>query len=99
MILTPGLNDIADLYELVTGYDFVTREKLTPEERTLSGLGVVAGSGKAYLWARRAMASPTRHAGRYSRELSKASGKSVTISTKDLKDIKEFLHSGKSTKL
>ncbi len=43
--LTPGLNDLRDLYEFAVGKDLISGAQLTAWERALSGLGLVAGSG------------------------------------------------------
>lgn len=44
----PFANDARDIYELVTGYDLITGQRLNLFERSLAGMGMIAGSGKLY---------------------------------------------------
>lgn len=44
----PVLNDAVDLYEVVVGKDFITQKELSLDQRFLSALGLVAGSGGVY---------------------------------------------------
>lgn len=46
--LAPGVNDFADWYEMVEGKDLCTGSELPIWQRALSGVGVIAGSGR--LW-------------------------------------------------
>jgi hypothetical protein len=44
----PVIGDVIDVYELVSGKDFFTGEKLSAFERALSAFGVLIGSGSAF---------------------------------------------------
>jgi hypothetical protein len=46
--LAPGVNDFADWYEMVEGKDVCTGDSLAIWEQALSGVGLIAGSGR--LW-------------------------------------------------
>ena len=55
---TPIVGDVADLYELLIGKDFLTGENLDWSGRMLSGIGLLAGSGAGYRYAMRAAHAP-----------------------------------------
>jgi len=46
--LTPFVGDARDLYELYSGRDLFTKEKLSGFERVLSGVGLIGGSGSLF---------------------------------------------------
>lgn len=46
--LTPVVGDLADAFELGSGRDFLTYEKLGSFDRALAGLGLIVGSGILY---------------------------------------------------
>lgn len=46
--ITPGVNDARDLYELLTGLDFVTNEDIGMFGRMLAGGGLLIGSGALF---------------------------------------------------
>ena len=58
---TPVLNDLIDLFEASTGRDFFGDEWLTNEERFLSAMGVLAGSGQYYRYAKKVFNGPTSY--------------------------------------
>lgn len=72
---TPVVNDVADLYELFSGKDFVTGETLSPLERSLSGLGLLAGSGSGYRHAKRMIHAPEKYSPRFVEGIEKVSRK------------------------
>jgi hypothetical protein len=74
---TPGLNDVADLYELMTGKDLMSGEALSPSERALSALGLVAGSGAGYRMAKRMIHAPGTYADDFARGFKNVSGKEL----------------------
>ena len=74
---TPGLNDVADIFELISGKDFLTGEKLSSFELALSGVGVIAGSGQAYRYVNRAMNAPSKYLQEFEKGIQKVSGKTV----------------------
>jgi len=76
---TPVVNDVADLYELLTGKDFVNGSSLSSVDRTLSGFGVIVGSGAAYRYARRAVYSPAEYIDDFSKGLENAAGRSAKL--------------------
>lgn len=43
--VTPGINDVRDWYELTTGTDMISGEKLQTWEKVVTGVAVIAGSG------------------------------------------------------
>lgn len=45
---TPVVGDVVDIYELISGKDFFTGEKLTVLERYLSAFGLLVGSGSSW---------------------------------------------------
>jgi len=75
---TPILNDVADLYELFSGKDFITGETLSPLERSLSGLGLIAGSGSGYRYAKRMIHAPEKYAPRFVEGITKVAQKPLT---------------------
>ena len=46
--LTPGVNDLRDLYELTNGKDLISGEELSTIDRAVAGAGLVLGSGAVY---------------------------------------------------
>jgi len=74
---TPVLNDVADLYELFSGIDFITGEALSPLERSLSGLGLLAGSGSGYRYAKRMIHAPEKYSPRFVEGIEKLSRKPI----------------------
>ena len=46
--LTPGVNDLRDLYELTNGKDLISGEELSTIDRAVAGSGLVLGSGAVY---------------------------------------------------
>ncbi len=58
---SPVLNDLIDLFEASTGRDFFSDEWLSNEERFLSAMGVLAGSGQYYRYARKVLKGPTSY--------------------------------------
>ena len=55
---TPVLGDLIDLYEASTGKDFFSNEWLTPEQRFMSSMSVLAGSGQGYRYADKVAHAP-----------------------------------------
>ncbi len=55
---TPVLNDLIDLFEASTGRDFFSDEWLSNEDRFLSAMGVLAGSGQYYRYAKKVFNGP-----------------------------------------
>jgi hypothetical protein len=76
---TPGLNDVADAYELLFGRDFVSNRPLSFSDRMLSGLGLIAGSGAGYRWAERALLAPASHTARFEAEFGRVASKSIEL--------------------
>gem|GEM_PF-2312163 len=74
---TPGVNDVADLYELFTGKDFLTGNNLSAFERSLSGVGVIAGSGQGYRYANRVINAPSKYVVEFERGIEKIGGKAI----------------------
>jgi hypothetical protein len=74
---TPGVNDVADIYELLTGKDFLTGNSLSTFERSLSGVGVIAGSGQAYRYANRVLNAPSKYVVEFERGIEKVGSKTV----------------------
>ncbi len=72
---TPGINDATDLYELFTGKDFLTGNNLSAFERSLSGVGVIAGSGQGYRYANRVLNAPAKYLPEFEKSIEKATGK------------------------
>lgn len=58
---TPVVNDVIDLFEASTGRDFFTDEWLSDEDRFLSAMGVLAGSGQYYRYAKKVVNGPTHY--------------------------------------
>lgn len=81
----PIVNDIADLYELLTGKDFISGKSLSLSDRMLSGLGVIASSGASYRYAKRAIHSPIQYVDEFSKGLSKASKRTASFDRENLK--------------
>jgi hypothetical protein len=82
---TPVLNDVADLYELFSGQDFVNGAALTPGERLFSALGLVAGSGAGYRYANRYLNAPEKYVRNFEEGFERVSEKElVSASSKEL---------------
>lgn len=73
----PVLNDVADLYELITGKDYLSGKSLTASDRALAGIGVIFGSGANYRWMKRAAHSPAKYFPEFEKGLEKAAGREV----------------------
>lgn len=58
---TPVLNDLIDLFEASTGRDFFNDEWLSDESRFLSAMGILAGSGQYYRYAKKVLKGPTSY--------------------------------------
>ncbi len=56
--VTPVLGDLVDIYEVASGTDVFTNESLSTEERYLTILGLLAGSGKYYRMVKKGMSAP-----------------------------------------
>lgn len=76
---TPLLNDVADLYELIAGTDFITSTPLSIMDRALSGVGIIAGSGAGYRYAKRAIFSPIEYREKFSQEMRALTGKTLSV--------------------
>lgn len=74
---TPGVNDVADIYELFSGKDFLTGNKLSYFERALSGVGVIAGSGQAYRYANRVLNAPAKYLPEFEKGIERIGGKAL----------------------
>lgn len=81
---TPFVNDVADVYELLAGKDFVSGKDLTVFERALSGVGVLVGSGVTYRYAKRAIFSPVEYIDEFSKGLSSIAKRSVQLDVQGL---------------
>jgi len=90
---TPGLNDVADIFELMSGKDYLTGEKLSAFERALSGVGVIAGSGQAYRYANRAMNAPTKYLPEFEKGIERVSDRAV--GTIEMKEVQSAIQSGR----
>jgi len=84
---TPGLNDFADAYELLSGHDFVTNAALSARERMLSGFGLVVGSGQGYRWAKRATEAPASFLRNFEEGFEKIGRKSIKLEQVEAKTL------------
>jgi hypothetical protein len=73
----PVLNDVADLYELVTGKDYVSGLSLSVSDRAMAGVGLIIGSGANYRWMKRAANSPAEYLPKFENGLAIVSGRAV----------------------
>lgn len=89
---TPGLNDVADVYELLTGKDFVSGATLSAAERLFSGIGIVVGSGASYRYVKRVLVSPVNYLNNFSKGLEKVSNKIANLSTQGIKETTKYVH-------
>ncbi|MBL7542629.1 MAG: glycohydrolase toxin TNT-related protein [Bdellovibrionaceae bacterium] len=81
---TPLVNDVADIYELLTGKDFISGNQLSYLDRTLAGVGVIAGSSASYRYAKRAIFSPAEFVDDFAKGLSAISQKAAHLDLKTL---------------
>jgi Pre-toxin TG len=88
---TPVLSDVADIYEVLTGKDFVSGHELTSGERVLSGIGIMAGGGDGYRWTERAMAAPEEYAARFENDFAHVAEKEISLSQVNREEIGSFL--------
>ena len=95
---TPVLGDVADIYELLTGKDFLNGQELTWGERLLSGIGIIAGSGAGYRYAARAAYAPKEFIPKFEREFKQVASKEISLSNRELKDVREFIEKTRTTK-
>ena len=91
---TPLIGDVADLYELFYGEDFVSGIGLSFDERLASGVGVILGSGSAYRHAKRWINSPSEYLLKFEESLAKTAKKN--IGAPDYKDAQSVINKGHS---
>jgi hypothetical protein len=95
---TPVIGDVADLYELLTGKDFLNADKLTWGERLLSGIGLIAGSGTGYRYAARAANAPEEFLPKFERGFEQIAKKEFGLTSRELAETQEFLAEAKLAK-
>ena len=93
---TPVVNDIADLYELLVGKDFISGSKLSFSDRMLSVLGVIAGSGAAYRYAKRVINSPPKYIKQFENGFEKKSKKPFSLNEDEINSAYKGLQNGSS---
>ena len=86
----PVVGDVADLCELFNGKDFVSGQVLTWQERLLSGVGLIAGSGSGYRYALRVIHSPRQYINEFEKGLSKVLNKPVVLEKERLQDVENI---------
>src|SRR6185312_14629124 len=59
---TPGLSDVADIYELLFGQDFISGRQLTTMDRVFAGIELMSGTGMGERYVERAINAPERYA-------------------------------------
>jgi hypothetical protein len=74
---TPMLGDVADLYEMIYGKDFLTGRPLDFYERLASAVGIALGSGSAYRQAKRWIYAPPEYLPKFESELAKTANKTL----------------------
>lgn len=57
----PGLNDLIDLYELITGESFFDNEVLSTQDRFLSALALLVGNAESYRNAAKVLHGPNSY--------------------------------------
>ena len=93
---TPIVNDIVDIYELLAGKDFVSGDDLSFSGRVLSGIGVIAGSGASYRYAKRTIHSPPKYFDNFSKGINSVAKKDLALNQKVLVQAEETLKKSKS---
>ncbi|MCM2324126.1 MAG: pre-toxin TG domain-containing protein [Oligoflexia bacterium] len=78
MGFTPGLNDVADVYELLAGRDYLTGEPLSVRERALSGAGLIAESGAGFRYLGRVAHAPVQYVTEFEKGLERAGARAGT---------------------
>ncbi len=76
----PVLNDVADMYELLSGRDFINNLPLSLSDRLLSGLGLLAGSGAGYRQAKKLLFAPDDFRTKFLESYKSLANKSLSIS-------------------
>lgn len=94
---TPIFGDVADIYELLTGKDFLNGQDLRWGERLLSGVGIVVGSGAGYRYAARAAHAPEEFIPKFERGFAQVAKREINLSTQELKNAREFIAQTKAT--
>ncbi|MGE3683326.1 MAG: pre-toxin TG domain-containing protein [Bdellovibrionales bacterium] len=94
---TPLLGDVADIYELLAGKDFLSGEGLTWGERLLSGVGVIAGSGAGYRYAMRATYVPEELIPQFEKGFQQIAKKEIGLSGRELSETKALIAQTKIT--
>jgi hypothetical protein len=74
---TPVLGDVSDLYEAISGKDFLSGKPLSADERLASAVGIVLGSGSAYRYAKRWVNAPLEYLPRFESEIARVGSKAV----------------------
>lgn len=92
---TPVLNDIADLFETVTGKDFINGRALSFNERLLSAVGLLVSSGQNLRWANRAASAPGKYLDEFENGFNSISPKN--IKSIDQSSIQNTLNAGEET--
>lgn len=95
---TPILGDVADLYEFLTGRDFVRDQTLTWDERLLSGIAIIAGSGVGYRYASRLAFGPKEFLAEFEKSFREIAGKGLDFAGKDLRVVKNLIQQTHHTK-
>lgn len=95
---TPVLGDVADIYELFTGKDFLNGMKLSMPERMLSGVGLIAGSGIGYRHALRMAHAPERAIPKFEQGFKKIANKEIKLGNRQLNEAQNALHLASKTK-
>ena len=90
----PVVGDVADIYELLEGKDFISGQELNWQGRLLSGLGLVAGSGAGYRYALRVIHSPNQYINEFEKGLSKVLKKPVILEKESLQDAENIFKDG-----
>ena len=91
----PVAGDAADIYELLQGKDFISGQELNWNERLLSGVGIVIGSGAGYRYALRAIRSPSAYIPEFQKGISQSFGKSSSLTQQGLEGAGNILRQAK----
>ncbi len=78
---TPILGDVADIYEMIYGKDFLNGKSLSFDERLASAVGVVLGSGSTYRHAKRWVNAPAEYLPKFESGFAKVANKNSGLPT------------------
>jgi len=93
---TPGLSDVADIYELLLGQDFISGRALSATDRVFAGLELLSGTGMGIRFAERALYAPERYAANFEHGFSHVAQKEMRLANVEREEVARFMSEAKT---